>query len=99
MAYVIDKNGNRKFIDLDVHTTKNITIYSDKTDFMEDIYILNLYRNVDSIRTNNELVAQVRLNNEPTKEQILYWFSLYELENTDFYTIERGKMLTWVDPD
>ncbi len=95
MSYIIDQEGNKVYFNLDVHTTKSVTVYSDETDFINDIYILNLYKCGDSLKYNNELIAQIRFSQEPTKEQILYWFSQYELGNMDFYTIERGKILGW----
>jgi hypothetical protein len=95
MAYIIDKNGSKIEIDIDVHAAQSITIYGSDVDFTEDVFMLNLYSGGESLKTSSELIAQIRMYHEPTKEEILYWFSKNNLGNTDFYTIEKGKMLTW----
>ena len=95
MAYLFDKNGNKIDIDIDVHASESITIYGSNVDFTDDVFMLNLYSGGDSLKTSSELVVQVRMYHEPTKEEILYWFSKNNLGNTAFYTIERGKVLSW----
>lgn len=97
MAYIIDQNGNRVEVDIPCHPSRSVRIYADNLNFNNDIYLLNLYRMGDSIRTSHELVEQVRLSCEPTKEDILYWFSYYDMGNMDFYTIEKGKILGWAE--
>lgn len=94
MAYLIDKNGNKINIDLDVNTCRQVKIFNDELEF-EDIYILNLYRNNGSHKSDFELVEQIRFLHFPTKEEVLYWFQQNELGCMDFYTIEKGKTLTW----
>lgn len=97
MAYIIDKDGNKIEISIDVHASKQVTIYGSEVDFIDDIYLLNLYGGGDSLKTSSELIKQVRFDHEPTKEEILYWFAQNNLGNTDFYTIEKGKRLGWTE--
>jgi|GEM_PF-6863406 len=98
MPFIINKYGEKVHVDIDLDWfSQKCALYADGAE-LKDVWILNLYKNpLSSHNDDLELIKQIYLSKEPSKEQIMYYLHQEGLSRYDIATIEKGYTLDWED--
>lgn len=97
MAFIINHKGERVHVNMEVSRfSQTCPLYADDAE-LKEYFILNLYKGKRPWNGDNEceLIKQIELWKEPTKEEIMYKMWENGLSRYDFVTIERGYILDW----